>query len=231
MIKRIVFAAAIAASVFFGGTGCNKNESVPVADGREVLLDSLREKYGENFTFVDNAGGGTAMTEHCAIYVRSEKLPDDTVYAVRGVFDGKTENRDNYMAHYLKNEAEAYLKAMAEQVYGECRVFYAPDEKMLLPADMGKDSTAEEMLRASKCYFTVLLPDSQDLLRKDEKLDELFEKLKENKIRCYFYIAYLNDDKYYNSLESAVGLDRSHIVTDCTLGMDDDFNITDKKWG
>lgn len=225
-------AAVFAATVVFGGTGCRVNEAaVPARDGTEALIESLNNKYGENFTFVDNAGGGTAMTDHCAIHVHSEKLPGDTIYAVRGVFDGKTENRDNYMAYYLKADAEAYLKAMAEDVYGECRVFYAPDDKMLLPADMGKDTSAEDMLQASKCYYSVLIKGGQDIPQKEVKLDKLFDKLKENKIRCYFYIAYIDDEKYYNSLESAVGIDKAHIITDCTLGMDDDFNITDKKWG
>ena len=230
-IKHIVLAAVLAASLVFGGSGCKTHEAVPVRDGKDELLDSLRSKYGEEFTFVDNAGGGTAMTDHCAIHVRSEKLPEDTVYAVHGVFGGKTGNRDNYMAYYLKADAETYLKAMAEDVYGRCRVFYVPDDKMLLPEDMGKDSTVQEMLRASKCYFTVALPAGQDMSDKDKKLDMLFEKLKGDKIRCYLYIAYLDDDKYYESLASAAAIDKAHVAAECTLGMDDDFNITDKKWG
>lgn len=230
-IKHIVLAAVLAASVFYGGTGCKTHESAAVRDGREVLLESLGDKYGETFTFEDNAGGGTAMTDHCAIHVHSEKLPEDTVYAVRGVFDGKTENRDNYMAYYLKDGAEAYLKNIAEEVYGKCRVFYVPDDKMLLPAYIGKDSTAEEMLRASKCYYYVLLPVGKDMSEKEQKLEELFEKLKGKKIRCYLYVAYIDDEKYYDSIESAAGIDKAHVAAECTLGMDDDFNITDKKWG
>ncbi|MCR4640242.1 hypothetical protein [Ruminococcus sp.] len=231
-IKRTALGAALAAAVIFGGAGCNKNDAaVPVKDGQALLMESLDEKYGEHFTFVDNAGGGTAMQEHCAIHVRSEKLPDDTVYAVRGVFDGKTENRDNYMAYYLRSDAEAYLQALAEQVYGRCRVFYAPDDKMVLPADMGKDSTAQEMLRASKCYYSVLLPSGQDMSQKEKKLDELLEKLREEKIRCYFYIAYLDSDKFYDFAESVSDVDKAHITADCTVGMDDEYNITDKKWG
>ena len=231
-IKHIAFGAALAAAVIFGGTGCNKNSAeVAVKDGQTLLIESLNEKYGESFTFVDNAGGGTALQDHCAIHVRSEKLPNDTVYAVRGVFDGKTENRDNYMAYYLRKDAETYLQAMAEQVYGKCRTFYAPDDKMVLPANMGKDSTVQEMLKASKCYYSVLLPAGQDMSKKEKKLDEILEKLKDEKIRCYFYIAYLDDDKYYDSAVSAADADKSHIIADCTVGMDDDFNITDKKWG
>ena len=64
-----------------------------------------------------------------------------------------------------------------------------------------------------------------------ERFDELLEKFKDEKIRCYFYIAYLDDDKYYDSAVSAADADKSHIIADCTVGMDDDFNITDKKWG
>lgn len=230
--KQVFLTAALAAAVIFGGTGCDKNDSaVPVMDGQEILIDSLNEKYGESFTFVDNAGGGTALQDHCAIHVHSEKLPEDTVYAVRGVFDGKTENRDNYIAYYLKKDAEAYLHDIAEQVYGRCRVFYAPDDKMVLPADMGKDTTAQEMLRASKCYYSVLLPMGQDMPQKEKKLDELLERLRNEKIRCYLYIAYLDDDKYYDSAESAAVIDKAHVIADCTVGMDDEYNITDKKWG
>ncbi|MBR0511912.1 MAG: hypothetical protein IJJ81_04995 [Ruminococcus sp.] len=230
-IKHTVLAAFLAASVISGGTGCRKHDSVPVRDGRDVLIESLQKKYGETFTFVENAGGGTAMTEHCAIFVRPEKLPDDTVYAVRGVFDGKTENRDNYMAFYLRKDAESYLKAVAEEVYGECRVFYAPDEMMVLPADMGKETDAEKMLQASKCSFSVLLPAGQDMSQKDRKLDELFEKLKGKRIRCYLYVAYFDDSRAYDLAESAADIDKAHILAECSLGMDDDFNITDKKWG
>ena len=230
--KHLFLGAALAGALVFGGTGCDKySAEVAVKDGQTLLIESLNEKYGESFTFVDNAGGGTALQDHCAIHVRSEKLPDDTVYAVRGVFDGKTENRDNYMAYYLRKDAEAYLQGLAEQVYGKCRTFYAPDDKMVLPADMGKDTTAQEMLRASKCYYSVLLPGGQDIAQKDKKLDELLGKLKAEGIRCYFYIAYLDDDKYYDSAESAADADRSHIIADCTVGMDDSSNITDKKWG
>ena len=55
--------------------------------------------------------------------------------------------------------------------------------------------------------------------------------MKGKKIRCYLYVAYIDDEKYYDSIESAAGIDKAHVAAECTLGMDDDFNITDKKWG
>ena len=149
---------------------------------------------------------------------------------VHGVFDGKTGDRDNFMAYCLRDEAAAYLTDIADDVYGECRTFYVPDDTGVLPADIGKDSAVGDMLRGGKFYWYLLLPEGQDLSKKDEQLDELMAKLADEKIGCYFYIAYLDDNDSYKNAASAKDVDRSHILADCTVGMDDNFNITEKKW-
>ena len=208
-----------------------QDQSSPQSDGIDSLISSLERKYGESFTLLENAGGGAGLVDHCAVYVRSDKFPDDRIYAVRGVFDGRTEERDNYMAYCLREEASAYLTGLAKSVYGECRAFYTPDKNAVLPPDIGKESSAEELLKKTKPYFSVILPEGQELDKKDKKLDDLFEKMKEGGINCFFYIAYLDSNEIYVGTSSAEGIDRSHIITDCTLGMDADFNIVERQWG
>lgn len=201
------------------------------SDGKSALIRSLREKYGENFTFLENAGGGTMMGEHCAIFVHADSFPGDRIYAVHGIFDGKVEDRDNYMAYYFREEASSYLTEIAKEVYGECRAFYVPEEEAVVPNWIVKNSDVKELLRSTKPYYYVILPSGQDMDEKDKKLDELFNIIKREEINCYFYIAYLDNDDLYNELSSARGMDKEHIIADCTLGMDKDFNIVERQWG
>ncbi|WP_028521250.1 hypothetical protein [Ruminococcus flavefaciens] len=200
------------------------------SDSRQELIKGLEKKYGESFTLIEDAGGGNFSADHCAVYVRSESFPNERIYAVHGVFDGKTEDRDNFMAYWFRNEAVTYLTDMAEDIYGDCRSFYVPDDRGVLPADIGKDSSVGDMLRGGKFYWYLLLPEGQDLSKKDEQLDELMDKLAEEKTGCYFYIAYMDDNGVYRDTSSPKELDRDHILADCTVGMDDNFNITERKW-
>ena len=208
-----------------------EDQAKPPQNGREELISRLNSKYGENFTYIGNAGGGTMMNDHCAIYLRSERFPDDRIYAVHGVFDGKTEDRDNYMAYCLRDEAALYLTDLAKEVYGECRAFYTPAENVAAPPEINRDSTVQELLKSTKNYFSVILPEGQDIAEKDKQLDRIYEKMKGEGINCFFYIAYLNSSEIYNSAGSAEGIGREYIITDCSLGMDENFNITERQWG
>lgn len=201
------------------------------SDGKYELISRLESKYNEKFSLLENAGGGTMMGEHCAVFVRAESFPDDRIYAVHDVFDGKVGDRDNYMAYYFREKASSYLTGLAKEVYGECRAFYVPDAEAVLPPEIGKNSDVKELLRSTKPYYSVILPTGQELSDKDKKLDELFGKLKEEEINCYFYIAYLDSNELYNELSSASEIDRKHIIADCTLGMDENFNIVERQWG
>ena len=80
-------------------------------DSRQELIKGLEKKYGESFTLIEDAGGGNLSADHCAVYVRAERFPDERIYVVHGVFDGKTGDRDNFMAYCLRDEAAAYLSA------------------------------------------------------------------------------------------------------------------------
>ena len=141
-------AAALIASAVLSFAGCAvapsaaaPKEEAPAAaeqsksDGKYELIKRLESKYDEKFTLLENAGGGTMMGEHCAIFVRAESFPDDRIYAVHGIFDGKAEDRDNYMAYYFRDKASSYLTELAKEVYGECRAFYEPDEEETLPPE------------------------------------------------------------------------------------------------
>ena len=112
------------------------------------------------------------MGEHCAIFVHADSFPGDRIYAVHGIFDGKVEDRDNYMAYYFREKASSYLTEIAKEVYGECRAFYEPEEEAVIPNWIGKNSDVKELLRSTKPYYSVILPSGQDMDEKDKKLDE-----------------------------------------------------------
>lgn len=242
-MRRFSAAALIAsAALSFAGCAVDPSAAAPKeeahvgdeqskSDGKYELIKRLESKYNEKFTLLENAGGGTMMGEHCAIFVRADSFPDDRIYAVHGVFDGRTEDRDNYMAYYFRDKASSYLTELAKEVYGDCKAFYEPDEAETVPPEIGKDSDVKELLRGTKPYYSVILPEGQDLAEKDKKLDELFNKIKGEEINCYFYIAYLDSSELYNGLDTAREIDRTHIIADCTLGMDENFNIVERKWG
>lgn len=223
-IKAKLIPAIIAVFSLFSCT-------VAPADPSRDLISGMEKRYEDKFTITENAGGGTGLSEHLAVYVSSEKFPDARIYAVHGNFDGKTEDRDNYMAYYLKKDAEDYLHGLAEAVYGECRLVCRPDEKTVLPADITIGSSAADMLRSTKVYCSVYLPPEQDISDKEQKLDRLFDSLKANSIRCYLYVAYLSDKDKYSSISDEITMDREFVKTDVRLGMDDSFNITEKQWG
>ena len=48
--------------------------------------------------------------------------------------------------------------------------------------------------------YAIVLDNSQDLNKKDEKILELIEKLKENKVLSSFRIEYLKDDNVYDKI-------------------------------
>ncbi len=239
----LVSAVVTAMALFLSGCAVNSdinatndgNAAAPAesdkSDGKSALIRSLDEKYGEKFTFLENAGGGTMMGEHCAIFVRADSLPNDRIYAVHGIFDGKVDDRDNYMAYYFREEASSYFTEIAKEVYGECRAFYEPEEEAVIPNWIGKNSDVKELLRSTKPYYSVILPSGQDMDEKDKKLDEIFNRIKEEEINCYFYIAYLDSDELYDGIGSAWGIDKQHIIAECTLGMDKNFNIVERQWG
>lgn len=232
--KKALKLTAVLLSAVLLATGCqgvsSEGKKGTGRDLKQVLVEKMEQKYDDKFTVIENAGGGSGMSEHCAVFVSSEKLPDDRIYAVHGIFDGKSDDRDNYMAYYLRKAADAYLTELAGEVYGECKAFCKPEERSLLPNDIGKSSSAVEMLRSTKMYYYVFLP-PQNTADKDRKLDRMFEKLRTEKLNCYFYIAYLNSKEYYNEMDSYESPDKSEIDTYCTLGMDDGFNIVERQWG
>lgn len=239
MNSMLLAAAAIALTACDASSGAVNAPSESLIDWHESsksdsvdsLISSLNAKYGDHFHLIEREGGGAGMVYHLAVYLSSDRFPNEWIYAVKGVFDGKTEIRDNYASYLLHDEASEYLTDIAKSVYGECKVFYEPDKNAVLPPDIGKDSSAAELLKNSKPYFSVLLPEGQSLDQKDEKLDALYEKLKNERINCYLYIAYLDSNKEYVEADTAEISDRSHIIAECTLGIDADFNIVERQWG
>lgn len=108
------------------------------------MLAYMEEKYGETFT-EQEAYAGQFGKDYTMLKVRSRSRPGEDIL-VRSLQTGVTVYQDNYLARLLRSEIEEKMAALAEPVFGECKVFYKIPE-LVFPPDFPADMTAEAFLR------------------------------------------------------------------------------------
>lgn len=112
---------------------------------RKQMLGYMEQKYGEAFT-VQEPYAGQFGKDYTMLKVRSLKGRIDGIL-VRAVKE--KENiiyQDNYLAYLLRGKAEQRIRALAEPVFGECKVFYKIPE-MVFPTEFPADMDVEAFLR------------------------------------------------------------------------------------
>lgn len=189
---------AVIIIMLFSLTSCGKR-----LDGKEIVR-YMEKKYDEKFTYVDVTGGqlgGKSLT----LRLEPEKYPGEIILASCELKkDGdKTWKKfnDNYMGLVFEEQTQEVLEKITKDVYGECKVFYSRDESVLLSTDIGpKTKFSEYASSGASLLYAIVLDNSQDLNKKDEKILELIEKLKENKVLSSFRIEYLKDDNVYDKI-------------------------------
>ena len=196
-------------------TGCASSAEKP----QKALMQYMENRYPEdNFTWAYNALGGEGENtyETFEIIMHSEKFPDAAIHAARWKKDGEFVYADNYMAYYLQDDVEAYMHEIAEDCFGECKVYEHISYGKLVNSNFPTDATAEDYLKSKPgCSIAIYLaPEGHTKAEAQENLNMFQEKLTKNQ----FYnvsggVRIISDQAAYDGITSFVsyldGLDSS----------------------
>ncbi len=188
-------------------TGCASSAEEP----QKALMRYMENRYPEdNFTWWYNALGGEGENtyETFEIILNSEKYPDAAIHAARWKKDGEFVYADNYMAFYLQDDVEAFMQQMAEEYFGECKVYEYISKGKLVSSAFPVDATAEDYLKSKpQCIITVFLsPERITLDNAKEKYKQFeaeFAEQQYEKVGVSVY--WLPDAESYEKTESDCG--------------------------
>lgn len=188
--------------------GCRtSDEEVQPADD---LMRYIAERYPEDsFTWVCNELRSEGSSSGSfGISAKSAKFPDADIRVARWKDGEKMVYADNYMAYYLQSDVEAYMHAVAEEYFGECKVFMHASSRMYTSEKFPTDATAEDYLKSKpQCIITVFLsPERITLDNAKEKYKQFeaeFAEQQYEKVGVSVY--WLPDAESYEKTESDCG--------------------------
>lgn len=138
-------------------TGCASAESP-----KDALMNYMSDRYPEDhFTWVYNelVGEGRNTAETFEIILNSNNFPDAEIHAARWKTNGEFVYADNYMAYYLEDDVNAYMHDIAEEYFGECKVYVHFSYGKMASSTFPTDATAEDYLKSKPdCIFAIYLP-------------------------------------------------------------------------
>lgn len=179
----------------------------------------MENRYPEdNFTWWYNALGGEGENTYQTfeIIMHSEKFPDAAIHAARWKKDGEFIYADNYMAYCLEDDVNAYMHKIAEDCFGECKVYVHFSYGKLVSSAFPTNATAEDYLKSKPgCSIAIYLaPEGRTKAEAQENLNMFQDKLTKKQ----FYdvsggVRIISDQAAYDGITSFVsyldGLDRS----------------------
>lgn len=136
--KWLLFAALLLLTGLLGGIVMLE------ADEAEQMLAYAEQKYGEEFIYLGPWGG--QVGKPCSMIEAECKGRAGSKVLIRSRREnGRTCFEDNYLALLLQEELQNTIGQLAEQAYGECKVFYKIPE-LVFPEEFSPDMTKEEFL-------------------------------------------------------------------------------------
>lgn len=171
----------------------------------------MENRYPEDdFTWAYNALGGEGENtyETFEIILTSKKFPDAAIHAARWKKDGKFIYADNYMAYYLQDDVEVFMQQLAEEYFGECKVYEHISSGKLVSSDFPADATAEDYLKSKpSCSFTVFISPGHIALDEAQKnmkeFEAAFEERQYEKVGAGVYI--IPNEEDYAKAEPSYG--------------------------
>lgn len=194
----------------FGGCGRAQKRTDP----QKELLQYMNERYpDDHFTWEANQlRPQDSASGSFAIFAHRENFPDAEIRVSRRLSeDGTPVYGDNYMVYYLQADIEAYIHDIAEEFFGECKVFMSTKTILYISEKMPTDTTAEGYLEHLHGAFGFYLPpDGLTMEAAKEKLEKFRDALKERNFSEVSGGIYIVTDA--NAYENAIRMkDRTEV--------------------
>ena len=189
-----LFAFVICAVMTIGLSGCFGK------DPKEDLLEHLEKKYSDdNFTWYCNELGSEGKKrKDFEIKVHSDKFPKAEIHAARKDYNGKLYYYDNYASYCLEKPACEYVHDIAEEIFGECKVFYrAPIDLMFSDPSVTPETKPDDFLKSKNMgYMSIYLFSEGYKGLDEEKVGEMLEIIKGQVWQLPIDIYLFNEDVY-----------------------------------
>ena len=220
-----------------GTSGCLPKRVPGIDTGRELMMQYMNQKYGENFTFVEierfSHGFGIADT----MIVTSEAFPDEVISVAIGYArssPGEDVLRDDYEQVRLRDDIEAELAPLVDAVYGETCIFLSPqrnEARTIYSPDM---NAAEYLRDIDTVYSLIYVFVSKDVADKDSDVEAFRKALETNQYPLTFKIVYVNGYTLANlTRENSTKYNSSVVEEVHAIGhfeMDSSFNFAFSQW-
>lgn len=165
--------------------------------GEDKMLKYMEDKYKEEFAIVGSYSGQLGK-DYIMAQVKSSERPGDLALVRISYQAEETIYQDNYLGYLLKEQIENKIRIPAEEIYGECKVFYKVPG-LVFPATFGPDMGAEAFLRHPNSMVQVFIyPKEAGTEDKEEKLQALAESFRERGYLIRGVVSYPEEREMYD---------------------------------
>lgn len=162
------------------------------------MLGYMERKYGEPFIAMESYAGQFGK-DYTMLKVQSRRRKTDGIL-VRAVSDeGRIIYQDNYLAYLLKDQIGQRITALAEPIFGECKVFYKIPE-MVFPENFPADMEVDAFLRHPESMIRIYFYIRNDTPDKQEQFDRLLAALKREGYMIGGVLSYPVDGRRYRMI-------------------------------
>ena len=215
-MKKItrLFTIIMCAVMTIGLAGCADR------DPKEDLLEYLENKYpDDDFTWYCNELGSEGKNrKDFEIKVHSEKFPNAEIHAARQVQNGKLLYFDNYASFRLEEPACEYVHDIAEDIFGECKVYYrTPTDLIFIDTSVTPETAPDDFLRSKNMgYLGIYLPGENDTGLDEGKVFEMRDMIKEH-IWLLPVNIYIFDEDTYSDISFYDDFSENKIIDACFI--------------
>ena len=233
ILQKIGMIALCFITMMTAMSGCFQKNKLSVND----CLSYMKDKYGIEFTLLDDNGINELTSSVLEIYVQCSEFPGKRIL----VMEERLNNgesvvfHDNFLSVKYNEQTKATAKQFASEVYGECKVVCEISASSVQPDEFDSTTTFEEFcaVRGSDIWFEVLLPTDHSDSDKENELKKLEQKCIDNHFACICDVYYMSDADAYNNIETHVDLMQYGSSCWSEAGkfmLDNDFNGTVETW-
>jgi hypothetical protein len=184
LIALLLLAAALC--------GCKGSEE-------KEMLAYMEGKYREQFA-MEGSYGGQLGKDYAMIQVKSRNRPRDLALVRISYKEEGNVYQDNYLGYLLREQIENKIKELAEEIYGECKVYYKIPQ-LVFPATFGPDMGADAFLRHPDSMVQIFIyPKEVDVSDKEEKLEALAEGFRKKGYFIRGVVSYPKEREMYDVL-------------------------------